>query len=95
MKSAMYVGRLCVCLYVCVRACVRACVRVCVRACVRACVPACVRVCVSVCLCIINKICPLASIPYFGDIAIMEMFSFGGKSVRGKIALEDHSAVHP
>ena len=43
---------------------------VCLSVCLSVWVCVCLYVCLSVCLCIINKICPLASVASVGDIAI-------------------------
>ena len=59
MKSAMYLG----CLCVCVCGCVSACLRVCVSVCLRVCVSVCLCVCVSVCLCVCVSVCLCVCVP--------------------------------
>ena len=61
--------------------CVCVCVCVCVCLCVRACVRACVRVC------IITKICPLAGVASFGDIAIFVSEQVGSVALRRLLVL--------
>ena len=82
MKSAMYVGRLCVCLCVCLSVCLCVCVSVCLCVCVSVCLCVCVSVCLCVCVSVYHQ--------NFGDIAIIffeqnfrhsgskEMISFWG-----------------
>ena len=89
---------MCVCVWLCGCVRARLYVCVCVSVCLCVCVCPCVCVCVSVSVSVsvyqcINKICPFASVASFGDIAIIfsdqlgmvalkEMISFGGKSVK-------------